>query len=228
MICKEGDIVLCTVKSIAGTTVFVHIEGDGDGSVITSEIASGRIRNLRDYVVPNKKIVCKVLRVIGDRIELSLRRVTAKEREDVMEIYKRELTSKSIISSISQQAIEKIKAKYESLSEFIESAKESQKILEEFFSKEEAERLLRIITEKKEHDVEIKKEFSLSSKAPEGIEKIKTLLKGLEISYLGGGKYSLKLKAKNFKEANQKAREILEKIESDAKKNKLLFEFKEK
>jgi translation initiation factor 2 alpha subunit (eIF-2alpha) len=30
---------------------------------------------MRAYVVPNKKIVCKILRVSGDNVELSLRRV---------------------------------------------------------------------------------------------------------------------------------------------------------
>ena len=56
---EVGDIVLCTVDRIIGTTVFVGIEGNGEGSIVTSEIAPGRIRNLRDYVVPKKKIVCK-------------------------------------------------------------------------------------------------------------------------------------------------------------------------
>ena len=54
---EEGDVVLCTVTKIEGTSVFVNIEGDGEGSIIVSEIAPGRIRNLRDYVLPNKKIV---------------------------------------------------------------------------------------------------------------------------------------------------------------------------
>jgi translation initiation factor 2 alpha subunit (eIF-2alpha) len=83
MVLETGDVVLCTVDRIVGTTVFVHIEGNGEGSIILSEIAPGRIRNIRDYVVPKKKIICKVLRISGDRIELSLRRVTLKEQKDI-------------------------------------------------------------------------------------------------------------------------------------------------
>ena len=75
-----GEIVMCTVDRIVGTIVFVKIDGNGEGSIILSEIAPGRIRNLRDYVVPKKRIVCKILRISGDRIDLSLRRVTQKER----------------------------------------------------------------------------------------------------------------------------------------------------
>ena len=76
---EAGDVVLCTVDRIVGTTVFVNIEGDGEGSIVFSEIAPGRIRNIRDYVVPKKKIVCKVLRISGNRMDLSFRRVTLKE-----------------------------------------------------------------------------------------------------------------------------------------------------
>ena len=77
-LCKmeEGDLVLCTVKRIIGTTVFVDIEGNGEGTIITAEIAPGRIRNLRDYVSPGRKIVCKILSLKGKQINLSLRRVS--------------------------------------------------------------------------------------------------------------------------------------------------------
>ena len=43
---EEGDVVLCTVDRIVGTTVFVSIEGNGEGSIVVSEISPGRIRNL--------------------------------------------------------------------------------------------------------------------------------------------------------------------------------------
>ena len=78
---EVGDLVMCTVDRIVGTVVFVKIDGYGEGGIIMSEIAPGRIRNLRDYVVPKKRIACKVLRISGNRIDLSLRRVTPKEKK---------------------------------------------------------------------------------------------------------------------------------------------------
>src|SRR3990167_3344887 len=100
----QGDLVLCTVERIDNTTVFVKLFDNGkeiDGSIVTSEIAPGRIRNLRDYVVPKKKIVCKVLR-ISERgnIELSLRRVSAKERKEVLEREGQERAYRSILKKI--------------------------------------------------------------------------------------------------------------------------------
>src|SRR3989344_2343925 len=97
---EEGEIVICTVDRIVGTVVFVKIDGNGEGGIILSEIAAGRIRNLRDYVVPQKRIVCKVLRVSGDRVDLSLRRVTQKERKEIVERDKQEKSYKSILKSI--------------------------------------------------------------------------------------------------------------------------------
>ena len=54
---EEGDILMCTVDRIVGTVVFVKIDETGqEASIVMSEIAPGRIRNLRDYVFPKKKI----------------------------------------------------------------------------------------------------------------------------------------------------------------------------
>ena len=108
---EVGDIVLCTVDRIVGTIVFVKIPLNGkeiEGSIVMSEIAPGRIRNLRDYVVPKKKIVCKVLRISGDRIDLSLRRVTLKEQKEIKEQYKQEKSYKSILKSVLEKKAEGI------------------------------------------------------------------------------------------------------------------------
>ena len=164
---EEGQVVLCTVIKIVGTTVFVKIEGNGEATIITSEIAPGRIRNLRDYVVPNKKIVCKVLSIDKERsVHLSLRRVSAKERKEVLEQYSKEkswvATLKTIVKD-AEKVIEKIK-KNHTLVDFFEKVKEMPELLEKLVSKEEAQKLLKIINEKKEKEVSVKREFQLKKK----------------------------------------------------------------
>ena len=59
---KTDDLILCTVKKIEGTTVFVDLGDSIHGTIVFSEIAAGRIRNIREYAIPGKKIVCKVLK----------------------------------------------------------------------------------------------------------------------------------------------------------------------
>lgn len=230
---KEGDLVLCTVDKISDTTVFVKIEGNGEGTIVTSEIAPGRIRNLRDYVVPGKKIVCKVLYISQGNINLSLRRVIAKEKKEVMEKAEKEKNALSILKSVikekSQEIVSKIIEKEESLSEFFSKAKLEPKILNPYFIEEQAEKILKIISEKKEKVVEVKKEFNLICDLPNGLSIIKKILMPYKenITYISAGKYSIKIKAENYKEANHLMSKCLEEIENNSKKENAEYELLE-
>ncbi len=225
-----GDIVLCTVDRIVGTTVFVHIEGSGEGSIVFSEIAPGRIRNIRDYVVPKKKIVCKILRISGDRIDLSLRRVTLKEQKEVKEGDKLEKSYESIIMGVlgekAKDIIEEV-LKKEKFVDFLERAKENPKELEKIAGEENSKKILEIITSQQKHKKGVvKREVIIKSMNPDGLGIIKGVLgnvDGIEIKYLSAGKYSLKKEDENIKEADQKLRETLENIEKKAKNKDVFF-----
>jgi len=157
---KEDEIVMCMVKRIEGTIIFVNIDGDGEGTIAMSEIAAGRIRNLREYVFPNKRIVCKVLSVDKDGHQhLSLRRVTGKEREEMQERYKKEKTLASILKTVSkspQESIKLIREKYE-LWEFFDNLRQNPSIAEKFFDKKEAKKLVELLEEKEEREKKVKK-----------------------------------------------------------------------
>lgn len=227
---EEGQVVLCTVEKVVGTTVFVKIEGYGEGTIITSEIAPGRIRNLRDYVVPNKKIVCKVLRIDQKgHIDLSLRRVTTKEKKQVLEAHKKEKSFKAVLKTVMENAentIEKI-TKKTTLVEFFEEVKENPELLDKFLTKQEKEKLLKILSERKEKEVSVKKIFKLSSEAGDGIIKIKKVLPS-EATYLAAGKFSITIKNSNYKDANHKIDDLLKEIEQKAKKENLQFSLADK
>ena len=230
---EQGDLVLCTVERIDNTIVFVKLLVDGkeyDGSIVTSEIAPGRIRNLRDYVVPKKKIVCKVLR-ISERgnFELSLRRVTPKEKKEVMDMEGRERAYISILKKIlgekTSEVIGKIQ-KEESLSDFFESAKENSKKLEKLVGKTESDKIIAILNIQKKKRMIVKEEISLKSDSSEGVEKIKKILLGFkeaEVRYIAGGKYSVKTESEDIKKADNKLREVLSTIEKRAKENRVDF-----
>jgi len=234
MVLEEGDIVLCTVDKITGTIIFVKIEEDGEGSIITSEIAPGRIRNLRAYVVPKKKIVCKVLRIssVGD-IHLSLRRVTQKERKEVLEQYKQEKKSASILKSVlgekTDKIIKEIK-KQTSITEFLKESKKNSKILEKLVDKKDAKKILKILKLEKQKKAIIKKEFYLKTTKSNGLNLIKEILdiKDAEIKYISAGKYSIKIESTDLKTADNKLQKILKNIEDKAKKQKMEFKIKEK
>ena len=232
---EVGDVVLCTVDRIAGTVVFVRIDGNGEGSIITSEIAPGRIRNLREYVVPKKKIVCKVLRISQNgNIDLSLRRVTQKEKKEVLEQYKQENSYKSVLKSILNEKAEEIIKEIEveqRLFDFLEEAKEDSKDLEKIAGKVDTKKILDIIKTQKQKIAILKKEIHLTTKNPNGLKLIKDLLgnlKEVEIKYISAGRYSIKIEADDIKTADNRLKEILKKLEEKAKKQDLEFSVKEK
>ncbi len=227
---QEGDAVLCTVTKIVGTTVFANIEGAGEGSIILSEIAAGRIKNIREYVVPNKKIACKILRIQGDRIDLSLRRVSEKERKEVMEQYKKEKNAETLIRAIAGEAsakiIESIK-KTGSLADFLQKARDNPALLADFFTEEQAAKIDKALAEKKEKLVELKKEFSLSCIQPDGIKRIREILKDDRIKYIAASKFTITIKARDFKQVNAEMNRVISQIEKSAKEKQCEFSVKE-
>jgi|ETN01SMinimDraft_4_1059930.scaffolds.fasta_scaffold90998_2 translation initiation factor 2 alpha subunit (eIF-2alpha) len=238
---EEGDLVVCVVEKIEGTTVFVKLPDGEMGAIITSEIAPGRIRNLRDYVVPNKKIVCKVLRVRGGHIDLSLRRVNPKEKKEILTKLKHEQASKSALYQILGEKARKIEEKilndFESLFEFFAQSKDDEKLLSKYIPSEFQEAVARS-TKKRQKQVEVKKILELRCFEEDGILKIKKIFvldkefndlnEKLKITYLSAGKFQIVLKADNYKEANQGMDKLVNSLEGAAKKNVCEFEAREK
>ncbi len=104
---EEGDLVLCTVKKILFHSVFVSLDEYRvlEGMVHISEVAPGRIRNLRDYIRENKQIICKVLRIDRQKghIDLSLRRVNPSARAKKLTEYKQEEKAEKILEQVAKR-----------------------------------------------------------------------------------------------------------------------------
>jgi translation initiation factor 2 alpha subunit (eIF-2alpha) len=231
---ETGDLVLCTVDRIVGTAVFVKIEGRNiEGEIVMSEVAPGRIRNIRDYVVPKKKIVCKVLRIShSGNVELSLRRVTLKERKEVLEREQNEKSYTSILKSILGANAEKVIGeiqKEDNLVSFLLDAKENSSELEKITGKENSEKILEILRTEKKKKSTVKKEVHLTTVKPEGITLIKKVLgffKGITVKYISAGRYSLELESEDVKTADKKMREMIVIAEKESKKSGIEFSIK--
>jgi translation initiation factor 2 alpha subunit (eIF-2alpha) len=235
---EEGQIVMCTVTKIVGTIVFVRIEEyNYEGTITFSEIFPGKIRNIRDFVFPGKKIVCKVLRINPHVIELSLRRVKVNERNDFNELNKKEKSYTAMFRTIlgekeSNEAVTKIKENESNFVEFIESSKENPKILEKYIKKDFIERITGILKDKKTKETIVSKRFSLSSKSSNGIFLIKKIIlessagmskENLGVSYIAAGKYLIRIKTKDPKQSDQQLRKMLEQLELLSRKQGCIF-----
>jgi translation initiation factor 2 alpha subunit (eIF-2alpha) len=231
---EVGDNVLCTVDRVIGTTVFVKIEGNPiEGSIVMSEVAPGRIRNLRDYVVPKKRIVCKVLRISeSGNIDLSLRRVTQKEKKEVIEKNESEKSYKSILKGILGEKAEKVIEeilKENDIPSFLEEAKINSEKLEKIVGKENAKKILDVLNTQKKKKAIIKKEINLTTTKPNGITLIKKVLgifNGINVKYIAAGKYSLELESSDIKSADKKIKEMIDAAEKESKRSGIEFSVK--
>lgn len=228
---KEDEIVLCTVKKIEGTTVFLETDDKFPGTMSFSEVSPGRIRNIREFVIVGKKIVCKILRAKEDHLELSLRRVTGTERDEVLEKEKKEKILKSILKPVLKDKLESIMLKItekQSASEFFDILKRNPSTIQDFVTKSEAEQIESLFAEKQNKDKIVKKKITAKSMSSSGVKELRELLstKDAEVAYLGSSQFSISVKAKEFKVANTKMDELLHTLKEKAKKHDIAFEIK--
>lgn len=223
---EEGEIVLCRVTKIFPNSVFAQmIEYDDSGMIHISEIAPGRIRNLREYVKIGKQIVCVVLKVKMDRghIDLSLRRVGTGAKLRKLDEMKQELKAEQIISNLAkrmklktedlyQKIGSKIFEEYEYLNVAFKEVVSGKTTFEELgLDQELSEELSLAVAEKfKEPVATFRGEIILHTYASDGVEKVKSALKKIEdlredmqIVYLGAGKYKFTFTDKEIKSAEK-------------------------
>jgi translation initiation factor 2 subunit 1 len=251
---EENELLLCTVTKIFGHSVFVNIEDyNKQGMIHISEVSPGRIRNLRDYVVEGKKIVCVVLRINMEKghIDLSLRRVNDGQRRKKLEQIKLEQKSEKIIEQVAKELhkekkqfveliSEKILSKYSKLHLcFGDVVKDEVNLIDLGVEKDTSEKLTAIIKERmKPPKAILFGNFSIKVFNEEGIEIIKTVLKKAQdikkgdivIKYAGGGFYNISVTAKDFKECEKILKKVVDSTVKliEQKKGTIVFQKIEK
>jgi translation initiation factor 2 subunit 1 len=103
---EVGDLVMATVETVADYGAYVKLDEYGmKGLLHISEISSSWIRNIRNFVREGQKVVLKVLRVNVEKghIDLSLRRVTKRERIDKVMSWKMERKAETLLHSVAEK-----------------------------------------------------------------------------------------------------------------------------
>jgi len=227
---EEGNLVLCTVKNVTNTITFVELPNSQEGTIVSSEIAPGRIKHMRQYVVPNKKIVCKILKVDGDHIHLSLRRVNSKEKKEVMQKWKTEQATEVAFKQILGENAKKVKGEiledFKDLAEFVSAARNDESLISKYIPKEKQD-AIKAVSNKKRKNEELKQNIKIKCLEDDGIKKIKEIFdlkdENITVSYISAGNFKLKLTVEDFKQGKKRMAEILEKLEKKAKENNCEF-----
>jgi len=248
---EVNENVLCTVTKIYGNTVFVNLdEYEKEGVLTIAEIAPGRIRNLREHVVENKTIVCKVLRVDipQKRVDVSLRRVPILVMKEKLEEIKKEEYADRIYSDVAKElkiskeelfekTYEPIFEEYTTVFEALYAIMLDNDKIKIFnnLKKNEKDLLIKIINDRiKPEEIIFKKKFKLKSLSINGVDKIRFAItnsleplkyKKIDIIYLAGGEFGITIKHDDIKSADILFNKFKQNLTNNAKESKLELEF---
>lgn len=103
---EVGDLVIATIETVTDYGAYAKLdEYDKRGLLHVSEISSSWIRNIRDFVRENQKVVLKVLRVDQEKghVDLSLRRVTKREKIEKIKSWKKERKAEALLKSVAEK-----------------------------------------------------------------------------------------------------------------------------
>jgi len=119
-----GDLVIATVETVTDYGAYVKLDEYGKkGLLHVSEISSSWIRNIRDFVREAQKIVLKVLRVDVEKghIDLSLRRVTKREKIEKIMSWKKERKAETLMRTVAEKTELSLEQVYEKAGSLMEN-----------------------------------------------------------------------------------------------------------
>ncbi|MDH5481403.1 MAG: translation initiation factor IF-2 subunit alpha [Candidatus Bathyarchaeota archaeon] len=239
---EVGDLVIATIDTVTDYGAYAKLdEYDKKGLLHISEISSSWIRNIRDFVREGQKTVLKVLRVDVEKghVDLSLRRVTKREKIEKVMFWKKERKAEVLLRSVAEKTGQSIENVYEKVADPVEKeyglyeglekvAKEGAEVLtkigvpEEFASvlAEVARERIRLPTVKvkgivevrcaKPNGVKIIKDAFLNAKKAEKSRDVK-----LRFYVVATPKYCIEVLAENYKRAEGILQKVAQNIVSN-------------
>lgn len=238
-----GETVVVNIVNVLDYGAFAELlEYDNiKGFIHISQVASGWVKNIRNFVKEGQMRAAKVQSVdrAKHQIDLSLTKVSSSAQRAKINEYKQFKREKKLIETLAKRqkksfdqawddVAEPLIKKYGSLVEAFQQILINGKDAAEGVPKEWLGPLLEMVEKSVTIPVKVKKGFlKIKSTASNGVEVVKeglskvASLEGaeIEVSYLGSGKYLLKATSHDFKVAekaiNETAKKVVKSIESN-------------
>jgi len=231
---EAGDLVIATIETVTDYGAYAKLdEYDKRGLLHVSEISSSWIRNIRDFVREGQKLVLKVLRVDLEKghIDLSLRRVTKRERIEKVLSWKKERKAEALLRGVAEKvgltneevderAARVIEDKYGLYEGFEKAAIEGPEALTEIGIEENLAKAFTQVAQERIHVkmVKVRGVLEIRCTKPNGVKIIKEAfnkakaekLKDANVKFyiIAAPKYSVEASAENYK----RAEDILQKV----------------
>ncbi len=228
---KRRELVVCRVKSINPHSAVARIvEYNTTGLIHVSEVASRWVRNIREFLKINQYVVCRVMRVDGNNISLSVKRVYPEESARKLNEFKRERRAEKLLEMAgkkigkTQEDMKReigrlLKEEFGSFWKTFEIALKNPDLLtNKGLDKKWAEAIIDIAKKNyKEKVFRIKGNLRIVSYEPDGVEKIKKITKkaeekGIKVQYVSAPKYVILGEGRDFKEIKSRVEAAGEEI----------------
>ncbi|MDO5826331.1 MAG: translation initiation factor IF-2 subunit alpha [Methanosphaera sp.] len=239
---EEGDLIVGTIHNVLSYGAFAKLEEyEGKEAFIhISEVSSGWVKNIRDYVRENQKIVARVLRVNPKKghVDVSLKRIREDQRTRRIQQWKIEQKAEKLLE-ISAKELDKsldeaydevgylIMDEFGDLYEGFELASDNgESVLLDIDIDEQWARVLTDVAKKNisTPEVQITGYVDITSYKSNGVEVIKEALQSIEndnveVQCVGAPKYRIMVTAQDYPTAEKILRESADKCISIVEKN---------
>jgi translation initiation factor 2 subunit 1 len=236
---EYGELVIATIEKVMDYGAYANLEEyNKQGLLHISEIANSRIRRIRDYVKEKQKMVLKVIRVNVEKgqINLSLRRVTKRERIEKTKSWKKDRKAEALMKEVAekvglpipevyQKAGVILEEKYGLYEGFEEVVKEGLEVLTELDISEDLAKVIAQVAEDriKVKMVKVKGVLEVRCSKPNGVKCIqdaffsakksnKTKEAKIEFYVIAAPKYSVEVSADNWKRAEELFENVCESV----------------
>jgi translation initiation factor 2 subunit 1 len=226
---EKGELVVGEVDEITDFGVFVDLDEyeDKRGLCHVSEVASGWIKNVRDHVREGQTVVAKVLDVdeSAQQIDLSLKDVNEHQRKDTIQAWKNEQKAdnwmalafgEDVDDDTYESVANALVAEFGSLYDgFEQAAIHGHEALESTdLSEDDADAIVETARENVSVPyVQVTGYVDLRAPGAAGVETVREALQAaegngevpdevdLEVTYVGSPEYRVKVRAPNYKTA---------------------------
>ena len=221
---------MATIETVTDYGAYAKLdEYNKRGLLHVSEISSSWIRNIRDFVREGQKAVLKVLRVDTEKghIDLSLRRVTKRERIEKVMSWKKDRKADALLKGVAEKVHLSVQEVYEKAGAamdeefglydgFEKAAKEGAEALTKIGIPEDLAKAFAEVAAERIHIkmVKVKGILEIRCLKPNGVKLIKEAflsakktekVKDAEVHFhvIAAPKYSIEALAENYKRAEE-------------------------
>ncbi len=238
---EVNSLVICTIERVQQHECFVSLDEFKkiEGMVHTSEMYRKWVRNMKVFMKPGRQLVCKVISVYNNQVNLSIRKVGEGQRRSKLQSWKNEKRADDLLQFVAKKNKTDIEDLYKKFDEelineygglypfMLEVVRIGEEILSELhINNPLAKDLFEVIKQRiKIPKAIIHGELHMHSNRGDGIQIIKKAEQEIQnlakksdfeikIVYLGAPKYQITISTENKKKAEQATEDIVSKLQS--------------